>query len=193
MSQFENLVTRLSAYFVSFARSRDVGRGTAFPTTGEVTGGLQANDRFYRTDLDWLCYYDGTRWLTLFEFQAAMGDATLTTSDTFVVIAPLRTDYAPYVTRVAVAVRIPSGASDGSNYWTWTMRGVNATYTAASSIHQDITAAAVSGAPFVLGDGAPNVTATPANRAQFDFYAAKTGAPGNLVAAAALYYRLIVT
>jgi len=48
--------------------------GTAFPTDPAPS----TNDKFYRTDLGLLCYFDGARWLTVQEYTEAPGVGPLT-------------------------------------------------------------------------------------------------------------------
>lgn len=160
------------------------GAGTSFPASPAT------NQLFYRTDLDWLCYYDGTRWLTVHEY-AASETRTALGAGTYV-IGPLRQDYAPYVTRVARLIN--TGATNtGANYWTITVLGANATQAATTNIDVATTAAQAA-STWATSDSAPSATATPANNAAFDFSLVATGAPSNLgTIVLVVHYRLIVT
>lgn len=163
------------------------GVGTAFPT------GIASGYRFFRTDLGWLCYYDGTRWLTVHEYVHALNPITVSANGNQL-IAPIRTDFAPYITRVGVGWVVAT-TNDANNYWTFLLRGVSSNYGAASNIHSDNTSGGTVGT-WSIGNAAPNVTTTPANNAAFDISYAKAGsgaAPGALTISATLYNRLIVT
>lgn len=51
--------------------SRDLGRGTAFPSSSAIPGGLQTGDRFFRTDFGISFAYDGAAWYSLPKFTGA--------------------------------------------------------------------------------------------------------------------------
>lgn len=169
--------------------TREVPRmsaGTVFPT------GVSAGYRFFRTDLGFDCYYDGTQWLTIQEYAInfQQPSATITGAGSYI-IGPVRQDYAPYITRVTTET-IVLGTSNGSNYWTITLRGLTTNYGAASTFHALTTAGNASNV-WSGGDGGPNASATPSNRALFDVSVAITaGAPGALLASVTVYYRLII-
>lgn len=182
------LAPALAPWFLTRDGSRDLGRGTAFPST-DVPGGVQAGDRFFRTDLGWACYHDGTRWLSP-EAQASLGFASASANGAMLYLAQ-RTDYAPYVTRVALNTNT-AATNNGTNFWTVQIRGVNATYGGASIIHSRTTAADTAGA-WVATSGIPATTLTPADYYFFDVVVTKTLAPGAITLTAALWYRLIVT
>ncbi len=93
----QQLRNDLAPYFLSYDAVRDLGSDTAFPVSADITGGLQASDRFFRTDLGWACYYDGARWLTVQEFQMDLtpyGRSAQPYSGgaTSLLLGPLRTD-----------------------------------------------------------------------------------------------------
>lgn len=163
------------------------GIGTAFPASPA------SGARFFRSDLGWLCYFDGTRWLTTFELVYVLNPITVAANGNQL-IAPIRTDFAPYITRVAVGW-VVAAPNDANNYWAYLLRGVSATYAAATNIHSDNTSGGTAGT-WSIGNAAPSATATPANNAALDISYSKAGAgaaPGNLTISAALYSRLIVT
>ena len=157
--------------------------GTAFPSS------VPADFRFYRTDLNWWCDYDGTRWLTSHEasIQRAVTGITVSTS---VPLADIRQDYAPAVTRCTIGYLVAT-TNNATNFWTVTLRGINTAYSAASNVHQFNSSAASAGV-WAQSDAAPSVSATPSNRARFDVDVATTGAPGSLSLYVSVYYRLIV-
>ena len=108
-------------------RKADAGTsaGTAFPATPS-TGSL-----YFRTDLGWLCYYDGTRWLTTHEYEMNMpffggifpysggSPATL-------LLTPSRTDYSYYLLG-ARAYTLVSTTNNATNYWAFQLLDDNTT------------------------------------------------------------------
>ena len=60
---------------VSFALN-GIGSGTSFLLSPS------AGDRYFGTDLGWLCYYAGTRWLTMHEYAVDLS-AVGVTVDTY--------------------------------------------------------------------------------------------------------------
>lgn len=158
--------------------------GTSFPANPAT------NDRFFRSDLNWLCVYDGTRWLTVHEYQA---DLTWYQRITFpftgvagstLLIVPLRTDRNIYYTRAKAYLEVAT-TNNGTNFWSlsliiaattaWTFStSADAANTGLNK--EDSTAAAI----------------TTGNFAQFQA-SGKTGAPGSLVVNCTFWYRLIVT
>lgn len=158
--------------------------GTSFPTSPS-TGA-----RFYRTDLGWECYYDGTRWLTVQEFAATLGQTeNAIVANGSYLIGPIRTDYAVYVTRTAVATIVIT-TNNGSNYWSWSVRGVNNTYGSTTTLASADTSA-VAATTWVFTEA--TVNSAPTNHAGFDISFVKTSAPGGLILSATVYYRMIVT
>ena len=158
--------------------------GTAFPT-GPATNAL-----FYRTDLDWWCFYDGTRWLTVHEYVHPLG-ATVSTAAATNTDFVIRTDYAPYVTRVSV-VSFVATTNNGANYWTVTISGLDGGKTSATTVLAFNTSADLVN-NYISHEAAPS-TANPTNRTYWRMGLAITlGAPGVLTVGVALYYRLIVT
>ena len=158
--------------------------GTAFPT------GIAAGFLFFRTDLGFLCFYDGTRWLTVHEYSVNW-TYSAPAAGTYI-MAVLRQDYAPYITRRATAV-LTGITNTGANYWTITILGANATQSATTTI--DVANTSAQGASvWASGSAAPSSTSTPANAAAIDVQVAATGAPTVLpTLAITVYYRLIVT
>lgn len=184
-----SLVTPLAGLGFEYTPvSRDLGRGTAFPASADLPGGLQTNDRFFRTDLGWACYYDGTRWLTIHEYTAPIV-AWTTQNNAVVTDWAIRTDYAPWITRVAIITRVDT-TNNGSNFWTLNIQGVNTARSASTAIVTALTSVDTV-ATNTSHETAPALT--PANRSFFRLDPRTTGAPGVLTAAVTIYYRLIVT
>jgi hypothetical protein len=153
--------------------------GTSFP----ALPGL--NDKFYRTDLNLLCYYDGTQWLTACEYALPalnIHPFPQTISDTSVLM-PVRTDFAIYLTRWVVSTFRTGGS------WTVNLVRFNAT------------ASATTIATFSSSSDAVN-TMTHHDQvinANLDAAAIYLGlqltlsGTGGIYVPSALYYRLIVT
>lgn len=163
------------------------GIGTAFPASPA------SGARFFRTDLGWLCYYDGTRWLTVHDYLVPLTTDFLsaTVLDAEIVVVEPRTDYAPYITRCIAVSRVAT-TNNGTNYWVVTFQGRNINFSAASSISQFNTSAdAVN--TYVRHEEVPNVTATPANDDHLALRVEVVGAPGTLTLLASIQYRLVVT
>src|SRR5687767_8419346 len=128
MDSIQKLRRDLAPYFPSFEGTRDLGRGTAYPATGAVPGGLQDGDRFFRTDMLFGAVYQavGPRWLTRHEYSAdftpnPLAGAPTTAAPNDLLIAPMRTDYSIYITKVKAIVRVAT-TNDASNYYTLLLR-----------------------------------------------------------------------
>lgn len=165
------------------AAENGVASGGAFPT-GIATGFL-----FFRTDLGWLCSYDGARWLTAHEVAHPITIWTTYTVNTNLDTV-LRTDVAPYVTRVAVVTYVAT-TNTGANYWSATLQGVNGNQTAGTTVLA-FTTASDPVDTFTTHEAAAS-TPNPSNRTYWRLALSKTGAPGTLYINAVVYYRSIVT
>lgn len=161
------------------------GAGTAFPSSPPT--GM----RFWRTDLNFLCFYDGTRWLTINEYVILRGYLDQAGSASFADIFDYRQDYAPYFSRVTFTSRV-STTNDGSNYWTIAFKSYNLAFGASTTIYSiDTSADAVN--TYIQRDAA----ATTPNPANIDHLvldlSITAGAPGTLRIIPYVCYRLIVT
>jgi len=161
------------------------GAGTVFPT------GITSGYRFFRTDLGWECYYDGTRWLTVHEctlplvFLTTIGGNT----DSGNIPIPASTTYGIYVPRVTVITNVAT-TNNATNYWSLQGQGLNTANSAADALlafDTKLDAAST----YVVHEGIS--TSIPTNKTWFRTNATKVGAPGNLTYSAALNYRLIIT
>lgn len=164
------------------------GAGASFPT------GISAGFRFFRTDLGFDCYYDGTRWLTIHEYHVPItmfGDQTAAANGNFT--GPeLRSDYAPYITRIVTGYHVAT-TNNGANFWTILLRAYNVAYSAATGIDQFDTSG-VAANTWLQDDTATfSGTGTPANRARFDLSVTVFGAPGVITVNQVVSYRLIIT
>jgi len=188
----ERLRQELGAYFHERDTTRDLGRGTAFPLTADIPGALQTDDRFYRTDCDFRCFYDGTRWLTLHEYniQSQVFGPTVPGAAYYVGAAPAnlgyaapRTDFSLYMTRWVIGY-ISDTNQTGANYWTLKLQ------TSAGDVTTQNTQNAATAGNFYTREGDDNTVRTPTFlRLQAS---AKNGTPGGIWAIATWYYRLVV-
>jgi len=176
--------------------------GTSFP------GSPANNDLFYRTDLDLLFFYDGTRWLTtqafaapnvgtLFTNSTQLGDLRSSISATSSTLLRMMAPYnmgASDIWLVAyrVVFQVTAGtALSGSHKWVGTLQG----FDAATSVTG--TAATVnidSGSSSVFRElntaiGAARVSGT----LWYGMTWTKTGTPGALQTGEQLIYRIIGT
>lgn len=168
---------------------------TKFPDLASLKGSSNptsptTGDLFFRSDKQTWVVYDGTRWLACSELCASRAELSYSAAGQNL-IEKLRNDYAPYLTRVSLLTKVAT-TNDASNYWTITLRGANAAYSATTNIHQITTAAHTAGA-WVESDAAPSLTATPSNHALLDVSVSKTGSPGALSLNLSAFYKLIVS
>jgi hypothetical protein len=184
----QQLRQSLAPYFLSYDGTRLLGRGTAFPATGDIPGGLQANDRFFRTDLGWLCYYDGARWLTVHEYAQPLTDyrrATIpfTGASGVLQIGPVRTDGTNLaITRVAAYLDVLT-TNNGANFWTLAFK------TSAGTTIQGFSTAADGPGAAILKEFAINVPYADPTYVTLEV-TLRTGAPGSLVAHGVVWYRI---
>lgn len=170
-------------------RSREVvaRSGTAFPAS------YPSNTPFFRSDLGWWCYYDGTRWLTAHEYQMAAGITTYAATNNTGLDHTFRGDFSPFITRVAVVTSVAT-TNNGTNFWTISIQGVNLAKSAATDIYVYTTAAHSVGVLTQVDVGAGTLTnQVLANRQYWRTAAGTTGAPGTITLHSSIFYRLIVT
>lgn len=180
--------------FHQFDGTRDLSRGTAFPASADIPGGLLAGDRFWRTDIGVACYYDGTRWLTVHQYSEPLLPAPG-------IVVP-KTD-AAYVNNQSVCFNAAASGygiyfnaaygwmfvattNNGSNYWeleiTNTGTSCGTFSTAADAANTNLYKSATT--PVVLAAGRQYWQLRTSNN---------VGAPGNLSFAFTVFYRLIIT
>ena len=163
-----------------------IRNGNAFP------GSPASNDLFYRSDLDFLCYYDGTRWLTAHEYSVTyppwnylVGLGTNATATAGII--PLHTDYTMYFTRCTLKC-YSTIAGTGALYHRVWFDIDNAAYSSIYGVTLQTIAANVwtdySGAP------ASNVVSGIYSQLRIEKVGAATG---TVYLAGAVRYRLIVT
>lgn len=189
---YDNTTSGLAATEVQAAIDEVAGSGTYVEGT-TFPGSPPTGQKFYRTDLQVLCYYDGTRWLTAQEYEIGAGLSAgvggITTTGDILWIGPVRSDYGLYLTRWVCTARVLSGNS-GTSYWTGALSYQDSA-NLATTISSFATSADTSNTP-VAHDVQINTVLNAAAK-RLVISGTKTGTPGALVAASALYYRLIVT
>lgn len=161
------------------------GVGTSFPTSPST------DDRFFRTDLGWLCYYDGTRWLTVHEYEADLtpygrSAQPYAGAATTLLLVPARTDRSYYITRAKAYLDV-NATNNGANYWSLRLKTNGGTAIWDFNTSADAAGAALNKESSVIN----TVYAGVANFAMD--VSGKTGAPGSLVINASFWYRLVVT
>jgi hypothetical protein len=178
-------VTKASTYITSRLWHDTILQGTAFPAS-PFTG-----QQFFRTDLGWTCYWDGTYWLTVAEYSSECDITRLTTAGSGgQITGTVRSDRAIYVSFVTLTLYVYT-TNNASNYWSVGIRGINQAVSAATDFYTASTAD-YGAATFLRFEGSADPTA-PSNRAWFGYYATKTGAPGDLIVRCRISYRMIVT
>ncbi len=159
--------------------------GTSFPASPAT------DSRFYRTDLGFECFYDGTRWLTVDEYQMvltpyAINPPPYSTAPQTILLVPSRSDRNYYFTR-ARAYLFVSPTNTGSAYWSLEFRN-----NAGTSIWSFNTSAAAAGE--IMPENAAINTSIGATNYFYLYIATKTGSPSNITAANfTAWYRLVVT
>ena len=161
--------------------------GTSFP------GSPATGDKFYRTDLNWLCFYDGTRWLTCHEYNEPISvqdrlQPAVTNNDNLGYLA-IRQDYLPYIQKV-YGISVVITTNNGSNYWTALVATVNAagTLTTLTSFNTSADAAGTRYAKSMTVNQAMT-----SSMLTFQLSGQRTGTPGAFYPILSVNYRLIVT
>lgn len=154
------------------------GAGMAFPTSP------YADQLFYRSDLDLLCFYDGTRWLTVNEYEVPFVNQVVLpiAANTAVGYLPAAVTYNRYIHAVRFLYQVLT-TNNGSNYWTLSLAPLGG-------------AAAVSTTSAAVAAGTWNTVEVAYNSSQaggWEIQGIKTGAPGDLYLVGVLRYRLVVT
>lgn len=172
-------------------RGGDYAEGNSFPlspTTGQ---------KFYRTDLHMLAFWDGARWLSDTEYSSdiTMSANTFTATTGFDRVV-VRNSYTPFVTKVNCLTRVTTGTNNATNYW---QVDVGAQYVSGGSI---VTSPIISssdvdtkteGVNFYNNHEVVVNAAVPAGITNFYAQANRVGTAGPFVGAVCVYYRLILT
>lgn len=161
--------------------------GTAFP------GSPAADDLFYRTDINFLCYFDGTRWLTtqVFTHEINIANVAATTDDIAAFL--FRHSYDPYVTHISVHSNVLT-TNNGTNFWTVAFADLDGVYANPTVYHSFSTGTTpdTAGTNTDHSTGTMSVTPVLTKKKYGKLTVTKTLAPGNLYVTALIEYRLIV-
>jgi len=161
-----------------------VPEGSSFPL------GPTTNDKFYRTDLNLLCYFDGTRWLTVHEYRA---DFTPTNFSSTATLPATTNNYAYcslppgqiYITLLYASTRVP-GVHNAANYWTFNFRDVLDTVLASFNT------SAVDFSVSTYKRLSVNLNAA-ADTEIIYLQLVKTGSPGGVYPLSSMNYRRVIT
>lgn len=166
----------------STAAGGGYSQGTSFPLTPTT------DDKFYRTDLNLLCYFDGTRWLTVQQFDVAssMFDALAgsTASGGARGRWAARNDYDLWLVRWVVTTYVAT-TNTAVNYWSLSLNSGGAAIAS-------FTTAADSPNAYINHDINLGVALSP-TAVDITCVATRVGTGGGLYPAMSLIYRLIVT
>jgi hypothetical protein len=161
--------------------------GTAFPAS-PATG-----DRFFRTDRNITYVWDGTRWLSHVIEMSFLAAVPPTASGQWNVdsvmarAAQWSATQEIFITDVGVSSHV-SGTNGAGNYWSWRFRGVTPPY-GATTIHTFTTVN--DGNAVTRHSASLNVILDVAAHPMLDVFIFKTGAPGVVLGAPSLKYRLV--
>lgn len=171
---------------VSIAEILNYRKGSSFP------GGARSGDRFFRTDLGWWCYYDGTRWLTEHELTVRDNQVFLSSdsSETFF----LRDDYDAYFMAISTAT-YASATHDATNYWTITIETDGLTQDGTWTTVYSFNTSTDNNDQWIQRDirGGSLTNRTVSTDKLIRFSYTKTNSPGNLWCRPVAHYQLIVT
>mgnify|MGYP000750615697 CR=1 FL=1 len=174
------------------ATEQPIGAGGAFPSSPST--GLV----FYRTDLGLLCFFDGTRWLTVHEYALpltfANGGVGMPIYAAGGNTAYLNTamGLTAYFTRIACHSNV-TAPNSGVAFWSVTVQGINLAAAAATTIIAFDTSADAAGTRTNHSANVAAANALPANNYFVSVLLAKTGAPGNLELTLTVFFRYVVT
>jgi hypothetical protein len=160
------------------------GRGTAFPAMWPV------KVPFFREDLGWWCYHDGTRWLTAHEYTEAFPVLTNITVGTVHSNIPLRTDYKIWIEKITMMFRVDT-TNASPNFWWLYIQVANSAYNQFNQVYS-IASLSVAVNTWQIAEVVPTQP-TMAQPAVIYTQTVKQGTPGPLSFGATVRYRLIVT
>ena len=158
--------------------------GTSFP------GSPASGDRFFRTDLGFECYYDGSRWLTCNEYSMTMDDEETSTADETGCNKVIRSDYGIYVTKVAYWYDLDA-TNDGTHYWTLKVKFEDEEGGSDDDIWTHDTDGDTADDEYYGTDAVDDVVTS--GNMLVKFLVAKTDSPTEIDWRLTFYYRLVVT
>jgi hypothetical protein len=159
--------------------------GTSFP------GSKATGDRYWRTDLGLLFYWDGTRWVTVNEYSTSGVTETLapTATNTLTRMAAL-TDFDIYATVWDVSTFVVT-TNNGTSFWT-----IEAVKTSTANADTNMTTgntSADAANTWTRHKLTVNTAIVSAANPTIGLHATKTSAPGQLFYSATLRFRIIGT
>lgn len=187
-------VSGASKSITGLALKKDV----SFTKASSFPGTPATNQMCFRTDLGLLCYYDGTRWLTVNMFETAFGAGTAIPSGLAATggagYLPTQVSYDMWLVDWSATTFILT-TNDGTNFWTFKLQK-----TTAANVASDIDAGFSTG----TGPDTPSnwvvrqrtlgvAVGGSATYKQLAILATKTLSPGNVYFSFTLRYRLIIT
>ena len=162
--------------------------GTSFPGTPAD------NDKFFRTDLDMLFFYNGTRWLSahLYREGFTVGNALMPMSanNNAGFLPPWHTDFDLWLETFYSGVFVAT-TNSGAHYWIVEMRKYNSA--AAGTVVANFTTAADAANTMLSKKVAIGALLTPGTYPLMFTNATKSGSPGTLTVTSAVSYRLVGT
>lgn len=168
-----------------------VDSGTSNP------GGPSTGDLFWRTDTTQLIYYDGTRWVTVQEFQlplvtldSVQGSGGWSASATAFLIPVVHNSQDIWLTRLTSVLRVPT-TNDGTKFWTVQLRKRAPDNTATNVANH--TTASDTHTTWTPHDTAIGAVVDASDHPVLDIQVLKTSTPGNLFGSFGLFGRWIVT
>lgn len=165
--------------------SSGIGTGTSFP------GSPATNDLFFRTDRGLLYYYDGTRWVTVNEYDQSLAvlDVLEPVSATNPILFGTRVqgNNGIYVTNLDCST-FSSGTNNGTNYWTYQLVRRTSTSTD-TNVGSSFNTSADTANAWTRHDVAIGVAVTADE--MWVLKVTKVSAPSTAYAAANVRYRLI--
>ncbi len=134
MSDIQRLRKELAPYFLTYEATRMLGKGTSFPASADIPGGLQDGDTFFRSDqgIQWGYAAGAAQWRTVQEYsvQLAFGQGVVANSysatQNVARFAAIRNDLQPFWARFHMTIAI--GATNSAlNYITYNVVDSNGT------------------------------------------------------------------
>lgn len=171
-------------------KGMNASTGVSSGTTNPVSPAT--NDRFFRTDLGFMIFFDGTRWLTMHTYTHNRQRLALSATDISNELRGSlpRIDYVPFIVRIAVWTRVVT-TNDGTDFWTILIEGQNLAQSSQTTVLSFLTSSDTVNV-YTRHDATPS-DSTPSNNDHFNLSLTKNNTPGNLDIDLQLEYRLIVT
>lgn len=155
--------------------------GAAFPGTPS------SGDQFFRTDLGLLCYYDGTRWLTMNQYTGYLEHTTAVNANP--VFQRHDGSYDIFIEECSVTT-ITLATNNGANFWTVTVKTHTPTLSGLDTIYSYATSGDTASV-FTNHDGVTNQT--PSVSGFFSIDIVKTLVPGAITSYIEIRFRYIIT